>query len=94
MDKITLDEYKKNHKTAYLAEMYEKLNADESDLLAMLASDPSMKEMAEADLVSIVEQKKNTEAQMKQIIESEKEAEEFPVELILEIRPGAGGTEA
>ncbi len=59
MDKATLDDYKKNHKTAYLAEMYEKLNTDESEISAMLASDPSMKEMADADLASIIEQKKN-----------------------------------
>ncbi len=55
-----LDEYKKNHKTAYLAEMYEKLQKDEVELLAM-ANDPSMKELADADLTSIFEQKKTIE---------------------------------
>ena len=91
---MNLDEYKKNHKTAYLAEIYEKLLKDEAELLSLIEKDPSMKEMAQADLDSIAEQKKNTEEQIKTIIESQKEEEEYPSELILEIRPGAGGTEA
>jgi peptide chain release factor 1 len=91
---MNLEESKKNHKTAFLAEIYEKLLKDEADLLSMIEKDQSMKEMAQADLDSIKEQKKNTEEQINKIIESEKEAEEFPSELILEVRPGAGGTEA
>ncbi len=91
---MNLEEYKKNHKTAYLAEIYEKLMKDEAELLSMIEKDASMKEIAQADLDSIKEQKKNTEEQIKTIIESEKEEEEFPAELILEVRPGAGGAEA
>ena len=55
---MNLDEYKKNHKTAYLAEIYEKLMKDEAELLSMIEKDPSMKEMAQNDLLSIAEQKK------------------------------------
>lgn len=91
---MNLEEYKKNHKTAYLAEIYEKLLKDEAELFSIIEKDPSMKEIAEADLATIAEQKKNTEDQIKAIIESEKEEIEFPTELILEVRPGAGGTEA
>ena len=91
---MNLEEYKKNHKTAYLAEIYEKLLKDEADILLILEKDPSMKDIAEVDLNSIREQKKNTEDQIKAIIESEKEEIEKPTELILEIRAGAGGDEA
>lgn len=91
---MNLEEHKKNHKTAYLAEMYERLIKDEADILAMVEKDPSMKEMAQADLDLIAEQKKNTEEQINTIIESEKEEIEFPTELILEVRAGAGGDEA
>lgn len=91
---MNLEEYKKNHKTAYLAEIYEKLLKDEAELLALVEKDPSMKEMATADLASIAEQKKNTEDQIHAIIESEKEEIEYPRELILEVRAGAGGDEA
>jgi peptide chain release factor 1 len=88
-----LDEYKKNHKTAYLADMYEKLQKDEVELLVM-AKDPSMKDLADTDIAAIVEQKKTIEGQIKAIIESEKEEIEMPVELVLEVRAAAGGDEA
>lgn len=91
---MNLEEYKKNHKTAYLAEMYEKLQKDEAEILSMIEKDPSMTEMAKIDLDSINEQKKNTEDQIHAIIESEKEEIEFPTELILEVRAATGGDEA
>jgi peptide chain release factor 1 len=91
---MNLEEYKKNHKTAFLAEMYEKLLKDEAELLALMEKDPSMKEMGQADFDLIQEQKKNTEDQIKAIIESEKEEIEYPTELILEVRAAAGGDEA
>ena len=88
-----LDELKKNHKTAYLADMYEKLLRDEKEVLEM-AKDASMKEMAEADLKDLLEQKKNIEDQIKAILDSDKEEVEIPNELILEVRAGAGGEES
>src|SRR3989344_7219698 len=91
---MNLEEYKKNHKTAYLAEMYEKLNRDEAELLSIADKDSSMKEMAQNDLALIDEQKKNIEEQIKAIVDSEKEEIEYPVELILEVRAATGGDEA
>lgn len=91
---MNLEEYKKNHKTAYLAEIYEKLLKDEAEIFSMIEKDPNMKDIAQADLNSIQEQKKNTENQIKAIIDSEKEEIEYPTELILEVRAGAGGDEA
>lgn len=91
---MNLEEYKKNHKTAFLADIYEKLLKDEADIFSMLEKDPSMKELAQADLDAIAIQKKNTEDQINAIVESEKEEVENPTELILEVRAGAGGDEA
>ena len=91
---MNLEEHKKNHKTAYLADMYEKLQKDEAELISLAQKDPSMKEMAEAELASFTEQKKNIEDQIQVILESEKEELEYPNELILEVRAGAGGDEA
>ncbi len=91
---MNLEEYKKNHKTAFLADIYEKLLKDEADIFSMLEKDPSMKELAQADLDAITIQKKNTEDQINAILESEKEEVENPTELILEVRAGAGGDEA
>ncbi len=91
---MNIEDHKKNHKTAYLAEMYEKLQKDEMELLTMSEKDPSMKDLAASELASFTEQKKNIEDQIQAIIDSEKEEVEYPVELILEVRPGAGGDEA
>jgi len=91
---MNIEEHKKNHKTAYLAEMYEKLEKDEAELLSMSEKDPNLKEMAQAELASLAEQKKDIERQIQTIIDSEKEEQEYPTELILEVRAGAGGDEA
>jgi peptide chain release factor 1 len=90
---MNLEELKKNHKTSYLAEIYEKLLKEEAEVLIM-ANDVAMKEMAEADLRNIEIQKKNTEEQIQAILDSEKEEIESPTEMILEVRAGAGGEEA
>jgi peptide chain release factor 1 len=91
---MNLEDLKKNHKTAYLGDMYEKLLKDEADVLKLIETDPGMKEIAEGDLESIKIQKKSIEDQIKAIEESEKEEVEKPLELILEVRAGAGGDEA
>lgn len=89
-----LDQFKSNPKTAFLAGMYEKLSKDEADVRAMAESDPSLLEMAQGDLNSILEQKKNLEDQMNAILEGDKIEDEKPNEIILEVRAGAGGDEA
>ena len=90
---MNLEECKKNHKTAYLAEMYEKLLKEEQEVLVM-ASNPDMKELADADLKTIADQKKTIEGQVQAILDSDKEEQEFPTEIVLEIRAAAGGDEA
>ena len=91
---MDLELYKNNPKTAFIAGMYEKLAADEAETRALSASDPAMKEMAEHELASIVEQKQGLEKQMKEIIAAEAVEDEKPNEIILEARAGAGGDEA
>jgi len=53
-----------------------------------------MKEMAEEELVDLKKQCDHVEGQIKEILDKEKEEEQFPNELILEVRAGAGGDEA
>ncbi len=91
---MNIDEFKNNPKTAFLASMYEKLIRDEQETRGMIEKDPALKDMAENDLASILEQKKSLEDQMKTILESDKEDEEVFNEIILEVRAGAGGDEA
>ena len=89
-----LSELKKDHKTSYLAESYEKLLREEEVVREMLASDSSLHEMAVKELEMIETQKHGIESQVAAIEESEKEEEQFPNEVVLEIRAGAGGDEA
>lgn len=91
---MDIAKYKKNHKTSYLAEMYEKLDKEEVDLKVLMDSDPTMKEMGLAEIENIEVQKKEIIRQVTAIDEAEKQEEEFPNEIIVEIRAGAGGDEA
>ncbi len=100
---MDLEKFKKNPKTQYLAESYERLLKEEADLLTLLAEDPnasldSMKELAEADLKNIDIQKKALTEQMDTILKEDEQKrlaeEEFPNEIVLEVRAGVGGEEA
>ncbi|HAO64371.1 TPA: peptide chain release factor 1 [Candidatus Taylorbacteria bacterium] len=91
---LDLTKYKQNKKTSYLADSLEDLEKREAELLALSASDPSMKELAEGDLADFAVQKSELLAQMDAILESDKAEEEFPNEIVMEIRAGAGGEEA
>jgi len=77
-----------------MAGLYEKLLKDEVETKVMAEKDPSMKELVEADLASIEEQKKSILAQMDEIIKNDVVEEEKPKEIIMEFRAGAGGDEA
>lgn len=90
---MDIEKHKKNPKTQYLIIEYERLLKSESDLVE-IASDPNMSALVEEELSSIRNQRKNIEDQIKAIDAGEKEEEEFPNEIILEARAGAGGDEA
>lgn len=85
---------KQNPRTAYLAQEYEKLLKQEKDLESLLESDPSLAEMVSQERETILIQKSALENQIKEIEKVEAEEEEFPNEIILEARAGAGGDEA
>ena len=89
-----LDELKKNHNTSYLAGVLERLAREEAEVREMLDSDESLHEMAAKELALIQEEKERTEKQIQDILDKDKEAEEFPNEIVLEVRAGAGGDEA
>jgi len=91
---IDITELKKNHKTQYLADQYEALLRQEAEAHALLAQDKNMELLVADELNTITIQKEGIESQVAAILESEKEEEEFPNEIILEARAGAGGDEA
>jgi peptide chain release factor 1 len=89
-----LEELKKNHNTSYLAGILEKLFREEAEVREMLASDDSLHEMAAKELKFIQDERERTEKQIQEILDKDKEVEEFPNEIVLEVRAGAGGDEA
>ena len=90
---MDLDALKQNHKTSFLAYEYERLLTQKKEVDAM-AADPSMADLVKDELTTLEEQLKGVEMRMQEIIKSEEVAEEFPSEIILEVRAGAGGDEA
>ncbi len=92
---MDIEVFKKNPKTAYLAEMYLKLQKEEEAVLAMSKDDPRMEELAKTELAELKEQKDALMKQMSDILAPEEDEEdEFPNEVVLEVRAGAGGDEA
>lgn len=92
---IDLSVYKKDHRTQYLAESYERLIGEEEQLLFMLERDPTLKELGVEELSKIKKQKEELERQMEEIMESKDEGgEDSTNEIILEVRAGTGGDEA
>ncbi|HSE56861.1 MAG TPA: PCRF domain-containing protein, partial [Candidatus Paceibacterota bacterium] len=90
---IDLEAIKKNPRTQYLGHEYERLEHQAVQVRA-LAADAAMKELAEEELQAIVVQQAALLVQIKAVEDAEKEEEEFPNEIILEVRAGAGGDEA
>ena len=92
---MDIEKYLQNNKTSYLAESYKKLEQDETSMQEMISSDISLEGLARVELEEIRVQKETLQKQMEEILgESAKETEEFPNEVILEVRAGAGGEEA
>jgi peptide chain release factor 1 len=88
---MDLSKYKENNKTAYLAVELERLLTEEAEIRAL---EGELGDLAKDDLARIETQKQAMVAQMDQILEGEKEEEEFPNEIVLEVRAGVGGEEA
>ncbi len=90
---MDITELKQNPRTNYHAQELERLLREESDAQE-LATDPDLADMAADDLKRIAETRKVIEDQITEILNKEKEEEEFPNEIVLEVRGGAGGDEA
>lgn len=91
---MDLEAFKKNSKTSFLADLYSNLEKEEAEVKKMAASDPSFSALTKDELDSINSQKEALMTQMKDIVAKDAEEEEFPNEIILEVRAGAGGDEA
>lgn len=88
-----ISSYKENPKTTFLAQEYERLLMEEARVKE-LASDPSMAELIAEELTGLEDQRRAVLSQMEQITKTLDLEEEFPNEIVIELRAGAGGEEA
>ena len=91
---MNIEKFLQNNKTSYLAESYKRLEAEEKTTLEMIKSDLTLRDLAHSELEEIKGQKEVLWKQMEEILREDEVAEEFPNEIILEVRAGAGGEEA
>ncbi len=89
-----ISKYKSNNKTRFLAEDFERLLREEEEIKSLAIADPTLKELGEEDLVRIESQKTELIRQMDEILKVDEAEDEYPNEIILEVRAGAGGDEA
>lgn len=87
-------EFKVNHQTAYLAEEYERLQAEKTDAIQAAGDDAALLEMAQEDIARIETRQKEILSTIEDILDKEKEEESLPKAIVLEFRAGAGGDEA
>jgi len=89
-----IEQLKKNPRTAFYAQELERLARERRDIEATLTADPTLKDIAEDDLRQIAASERALNEQIESLLAEEKTEEEFPNEIILEVRAGAGGEEA
>lgn len=83
-----------DHSVSFLIPEWERLLKAEADARELVEADPSMAELAEAEIADIEAQKDTLVQQMQTILTAQEESFELPNELVLEVRAGAGGDEA
>lgn len=90
---IDPNEYADDPRVSYMVLEWTRLTKSEEDATALAEADPGMAELAVQELAEIDAQKQQLMQQIAQVV-VEDETQEFPNELVLEVRAGAGGEEA
>jgi peptide chain release factor 1 len=87
-------EFKTNHKTAYLAEEYERLEKEREESAAAAQGNPELLDLAKEDETRISQRQEQILSEIEQILAKDKEEASLPKAVVLEFRAGAGGDEA
>lgn len=93
-DEETLQSFRENHKTQFIASQFDALMKQKEESAEMAVVDPEMAELAKEDIANVDPQLEAFYVQMGEIIEANKEEEVKPYGVVLEVRAGAGGDEA
>ncbi len=89
---MDIQKYKENPKTAYLYAEFVRIQNEQEEVEALAQGE--LGELAADDLARLAKQKADVLAEMDRILTVEEKEEEFPNEMILEVRAGVGGEEA
>ncbi len=87
-------ESKKNFATAYLAQEYERLEAEKVSARAAAGSDPDLQNLVQEDERRTQERQTAILSEIELILAKEQEEVELPRSIVMELRAGAGGDEA
>jgi peptide chain release factor 1 len=88
------EELKKNPKTAYLMQEYDRLQAQINETRTLAESDSGVRELALDEIKPLESLMADILKQAQAIVQEEKEEIADPKTIILEVRAGAGGDEA
>lgn len=89
-----IEEYKKDHRLSFLAGRFSELEKEKAEIIELSKGSDDLESLAKDDISRIKEEQNAISGQIEDILKSDAEEEEFPNEIILEIRAGAGGDEA
>ncbi len=87
-------EFKKNFATAYLAEEYERLDAEAAEAAEAAQGDAELQQMAADDAARIHARQADILVEIERILKKEEEEASAPTSVVMEFRAGAGGDEA
>lgn len=87
-------DFKKNFATAYLAEEFERLVAEEESAVTAAGTDAELLAMVAEDIERITTRKEEILKEIEHILNKDKEEAAKPSAIVLEFRAGAGGDEA
>lgn len=90
----SLDDFKKDPRTRYIAEEYDRLSHEIERVDAVLVEDPGMAELATEEKATLLAQQAEILKQMESLVVTSDEEEVEAVAAVMEFRAGAGGDEA
>ncbi|MCL9971821.1 MAG: PCRF domain-containing protein [Candidatus Pacebacteria bacterium] len=91
---MELDEYRKDHRTTFLAGEYERLGGELEKAQSLKVSDPTLAELADEEIATLETQRTDLWRQMEKIVAESDAAEREAVAAVMEFRAAAGGDEA
>ncbi|MDO8523971.1 MAG: PCRF domain-containing protein [bacterium] len=92
---MDIQDFRENHKTAYLAAEWDRLSGELLHLDDLAKTDPTLSALAKEERASLEAQRDALWQQMEAILTPEGDASsDEPVSVVMEFRAGAGGNEA